>query len=226
VLRLRNEGAAELTDLVLGLEGANAADFELVGAAISSLSPGASAELTLRFAPAAGGARTGLLRITSNDLAATPFLVPLQGAGNTPLLAFSTWAAEDYQLQGAAAAPEAMPQGDGVPNLLKYAFNMAADTPDSSILVPGIGTSGLPFTSRTTRRGGSYLRIEFVRRIGSGLIYQPRVSNNLTPGSWTPVTALPLISPVDEQFERVIYEEFYNPSVTMCLFGRVDVTLP
>jgi len=225
-LHLRNDGAAPVTDLALTFEGDHPADFDLATPAISSLSPGASTDVTLRFAPTAGGSRAASLRITSNDAAASPLVVALVGFGNTPVLAFSAWAAQDYQLEGALALPEATPQNDGVANLLKYAFNMAADTPDSAILTPGIGTSGLPYISRITRRGGSYLRIEFVRRINSGLIYLPKMSESMAPTSWTGVSASPLISPINDEFERVIYEEFYDINVTRCLFGKVEVVLP
>lgn len=225
-ITLKNEGAAPLTDLTLAFEGDHPADFAVLGPTISSLSPGASTEVILHFEPTDSGPRTANLRIGSNDATANPFLVAVLGFGNTPLLEFQDWATEGYQLAGEQALPGAVPQGDGVPNLLKYAFNMAADSPDSAILTPGSGTSGLPHISQTTRRGGHYLRIEFVRRIGSGLIYAPKFSHDLSAQSWTAFTALPMISAINEEFERVIYEEYYDPNVTACRFGKVEVILP
>ncbi|MES2660682.1 MAG: choice-of-anchor D domain-containing protein [Verrucomicrobiota bacterium] len=80
-LVLRNLGTAPLTDLVITLDGANAADFILDGPAVDSLAPGASATLSLFFAPSASGARTATLHIASSDADESPFDIALTGTG-------------------------------------------------------------------------------------------------------------------------------------------------
>lgn len=115
-----------------------------------------------------------------------------------------------------------MPHGD-LPNLLKYAFNLNLAGADSHTLIPGSGESGLPVIVSET--SGGTIRLEFVRRIGSGLIYEPQKSPDLSEGSWAAVATTPTVLPIDGQWERVIIEEPLNAG-TMRWFGRVRVTLP
>ncbi len=127
-------------------------------------------------------------------------------------------------LAGERAGALAAPHLDGVPNLLKFAFNMNLAKRDMMTLATGNGTSGLPNVSFPFGRS---LRIEFVHRIGSGLIYTPKMSATLAPGSWTTLPSPVVIaSPIDAKWERVVYEQpidiFFFPQC----FGTVEVTLP
>ncbi|MBE2285889.1 MAG: IPT/TIG domain-containing protein [Prosthecobacter sp.] len=133
-----------------------------------------------------------------------------------------TWAAA-AGLSGNDAEPDAEPFGDGVPNLLKYAFNMNGSRSDVSVLIPGTGESGLPRIDTPT--SGTF-RFEFLRRVGSGLIYTPEKSGDLHSSSWQPLTDTPAVILINAEWERVIYEEPYTPGVTPQLFGRVQVNLP
>jgi uncharacterized delta-60 repeat protein len=133
-----------------------------------------------------------------------------------------TWAAA-AGLSGNDAEPDAAPFGDGVPNLLKYAFNMNGSRSDVSVLIAGTGESGLPIIDTPT--SGTF-RFEFLRRVGSGLIYTPEMSGGLHSSSWQPLTDTPTVIPINSEWERVIYEEPYNPVITPQLFGRVQVNLP
>ena len=133
-------------------------------------------------------------------------------------------------LSGPNAALYATPYGDGVANLLKYAFNMNLSGPDATTMAPG-GGSGLPSISISIslRPNGAsnVFRFEFLRRVGSGLIYAPQKSVELTnPASWTPLDALPTVIPIDANWERAIYDEPYDAATTPRSFGRVQVTLP
>lgn len=65
-----------------------------------------------------------------------------------------------------AAADTAAPFGDGVPNLIKYAFNMDASGFDNRVLNPYTGAAGLPVIDPSTRNDGK-LRIEFIRKKAS-----------------------------------------------------------
>lgn len=104
-------------------------------------------------------------------------------------------------------------------NLLKYAFNLNLAGPDVRELTPGSGTAGLP---SITRPAGSFFRVEFLRRIGSGLTYTPIKSAGLTPGSCTALSDTPTVTPINAQWERVVYEEPLLPTETSC-FAQVIV---
>ena len=132
-------------------------------------------------------------------------------------------------LTGDAASAEATPHHDGVANLLKYAFNMNLSGPDVRIQIPSGQAGGLPsmgYTPHSPAELGSIMRLEFVRRIGSGLTYLPQKSFNLGPSSWMPLSDTPTVIPLDPEWERVIYEEPIDPALTPACFGRVRVTLP
>ena len=129
-------------------------------------------------------------------------------------------------LTGNDALPNAIPFNDGVENLLKYAFNMNLAGPDTSKLPPGTGTSGLP--SITTPEGAppGTLRFEFLRRKGSGLVYAPQKSTTLGGTGWAPVAATPVVTAIDDQWERVVYTEAPDPVPATSCFGRVSVSMP
>jgi hypothetical protein len=144
---------------------------------------------------------------------------------NIPAAKFDVWATA-AGLTGPSATPGAAPYGDGVPNIVKYAFNMNGSNPDTSVLVAGIGTAGLPVFTFAAVGPSSYFRCEFVRRIGSGLIYSPRKSTGLSPASWLPLTIPATVLPINADWERVIYQEPYDPVTRPNYFYRVEVTLP
>ncbi len=130
-------------------------------------------------------------------------------------------------LSGGDSGAEATPHADGVTNLLKYALNLNADGVDAHLHVVGSGTSGLPAIAPATSGGNSpTLRFEFVRRLGSGLVYRPQKSSDLTAGNWQPLTSTPVITPINAEWERVVYEEPYDAATTPRQFGRLQVTLP
>ena len=71
-----------------------------------------------------------------------------------------TWQ-DQYNLVGNARGPMADPDGDGIPNLLEYAFNLDPTTP---------GCDGLPTaaTAINPADGKTYLTYTYRRRIGGG----------------------------------------------------------
>ena len=129
-------------------------------------------------------------------------------------------------LSGPNAALNATPYGDGVPNLLKYAFNLNLSGPDVATMTLG-GSSGLPGITAQPTGGASVFRFEFLRRRNSGLIYTPQRSGELgNPASWTPLNDVPTVISIDATWERVIYEEPYDAATIPRCFGRVQVTMP
>jgi hypothetical protein len=127
-------------------------------------------------------------------------------------------------LGGADALTWATPHGDGVVNLLKYAFNLDGAASDVRLLTPGTGSAGLPAISRTGSGPTSKLVVEFLRRRNSGLIYTPQRSATLA--AFTPLTATPSVSIIDGTWERVVVEEPLGITPPEKLFALVKVELP
>ena len=74
-------------------------------------------------------------------------------------------------------------------------------------------TSGVPTS----------VRIEFIRRKNSGLIYTPQYGSTLT--NFVPTTAVPQVTLIDAVWERVVVDQPLAPGQTAA-FCRVTVTAP
>ncbi len=124
-----------------------------------------------------------------------------------------------------ATTPGALPaqdfDGDGIPNVLEFAFGLSASENDSgnATLNPGFDASGLPAVSRV----GPQLRLDYVRRIpptSVGLTYTAQFGD--LSGAWLDVAG-GLVVPAGETFERVtITDPVPSPPRRV---GRVRVTL-
>jgi len=68
--------------------------------------------------------------------------------------------------------------------------------------------------------------VEFIRRKGSGLIYTPQKSTTLDGPGWSPLSADPVVTSINDQWERVVYVEPPAPIPAAACFGRVSVSLP
>ena len=124
------------------------------------------------------------------------------------------------------------PAGDGVANLLKYAFNMIGSgagqgttlaTPNSSVLLPN-GSAGLPFAAVD---GSGKLALTYIRRKASaspapGVSYAVEFSDALA--TWgVNGSAIESAVSIDATFERVTVTDSANPASR---FARVRVTAP
>ena len=161
---------------------------------------------------ASGPQITGLIRLA--DSASVPSAVE-RFASN----------AAAFSLTDDDALPDATPFNEGVEILLKYAFNMNLAGPDTSSMTPG-GNKGLPGGELVEIDGQTYWQIQFVRRRGSGLVYSPKKSSTLEPGSFLPLEATPFIESIDGEWDRVIYNEPCDPATESRCFSLVEVTIP
>ncbi len=130
-------------------------------------------------------------------------------------------------LQGLAANGSqdlANPSGDGVANLLKFAFNMAPNagalaTANTSVLTAN-GTAGLPLI---TVDGSGRLVVTFVRLKAvnnPGLTYSVETTDDLTTAWQTLNLTGASVTSIDANWERV---SVTDPVITAARFGRVRV---
>jgi len=113
---------------------------------------------------------------------------------------------------------------DGHSNLLKYAFGMNPVTSDNTRHGLGTASPGLPYVAYERTPEGGKVVVEYLRRTNGKLSYLPEKSGTLGNNSWSSLAATPLIEAVDADWERVRYEEPYDPVLTHRLFVRVRVT--
>jgi len=220
---IRNTGTADLHLGVLTLGGDNHGEFDLdQSGTLVTVPPGADTAFTLAFHPLFDGWKNALVSIPNDDPDEAPFEFWVYGFGGVIALTYEDWAAA-AGLVWPDSAPDAAPFGDGVPNLLKYAFNMDGSGPDSQTLVPGTGTAGLPYWSFIAGEGTLTMRVEFLRRKGAAMIYAPVVSPCLDPFLSIPVSGEPFVSDVDAEWERVVVEEVCDLLAQPQNFARVEV---
>lgn len=140
---------------------------------------------------------------------------------------FAAWAAQ-YGLSGTGALPGANPSGDGIANLLKYAFGLDPNVGQSGsgrFLTPGTGTSGLPDVRPDGHGSEARLQVEFLRRKGSpGIRYAVQFAGDLSLQSWQEATATPVVTSIDAEWERVVVQDTLTLSQGRRRFARVEVT--
>ncbi len=129
----------------------------------------------------------------------------------------------------------ATPAGDGVPNLLKYAFNMIGSDagqaatlaiPNTTTLAPS-GVAGLPAVGTDVN---GRLTLSYIRRVGSatpapGIVYLPEFTSTLeSPANWAAnPSATESVTPINATFERVLVTD--SVSTPARRFARVSVTV-
>lgn len=121
------------------------------------------------------------------------------GAGPAAFLAWQTAIFGGPAEEGAGAQQD--PDGDGIVNLLEFAFNLPPTTAGTPLALTG-ATSGLPWIREEELDGQRYFTMEVIRRKNAGL-FQPEVSTTL--GNWVPADHLILSGPtsVSGAYERI-----------------------
>ena len=219
---VRNIGTVPLSGLLISIVGSHTADFSATSLPLS-LTAGESANFSVTLTPIADGLRLASLQITSNDSDENPFDLDLTGLAGTAMELYLSEAAA-AGLGGISADPDSEPYGDGVANLLKFAFNMNLGGADSNQLLPG-GTDGLPHFELASEPSNTW-RFEYLRRKGSGLIYTPMHSTQLSAGTFIPMVGIEIVSDIDETWERVVLSVPINFVTDPKGFGYVEVTIP
>ena len=124
-ITIRNIGVSDLTVSAISINGTHAAEFTPDSTAPFTLVPGATRVLNLTFTPAATGARTATLHLTSDDAAQPIFNVALTGQG-LPYNGIETWRLQWFgSIENTGnAALEADPDNDGTTNLYEFAYGL------------------------------------------------------------------------------------------------------
>ncbi len=116
--------------------------------------------------------------------------------------------------------------GDGIPVMIEYAFNLDPQAQDGHKYLGGSGsTSGLPIGSMITdAQGKRRVRLEYIRRIGSGITYIPQFSGNLSATGWATAGGTVTITPVNASWERCLVDDTESTTTSVKRFGRVKVS--
>ena len=177
-----------------------------------------------------GGSTTGVspsVTLSSGTTILTLIVTDNQGATGTTTVTVHVNDLGRILLQAGLSGPDSLPSAtpfnDGVSNLLKYAFNMNAAGPDVSVITPS-GSSGLPQIAVDSSGAEPVLRVAFLRRKGSGLIYTPQRSTTLC--DFVAMTGTQTVTSIDSQWERVTVQEPAPPATAPSAFARVQVSLP
>jgi hypothetical protein len=149
---------------------------------------------------------------------------PIASVGYTVLPPLPFWR-KLHSLAADGSQDLATPAGDGVANLLKYAFNLAPNAGDLTKsnyrILSANGTAGLPLITHDSQ---GRLVIEFVRRkasANSGITYSVETSGDYWTWAALDLTNAAITS-IDNVWERVTVTD---PNVTERRFGRVRVAL-
>lgn len=136
---------------------------------------------------------------------------------DAPGASFEEWIVE-HQLSGSNADPSADPDGDGITNLLEYAF--ALDPAVASL-------AGLPSVGRMWDQAAEYLTITFQRRTGSlDLRYVPEFGEDLLSWSAEAAVQVGAAAPAgDGILELVTVRDTVPLTESSRRFGRIRVHL-
>ncbi len=133
------------------------------------------------------------------------------------------WRLDNFGTASATGPAASLSAGDdGVANLLKYAFNLAAGARATTVK-PGDGLQGLPDICIDPETGR--LRVEYVRRRAAGapgIAYHVEFSGDLT--DWgTPAGLTETVESIDDLWERVVVLDPISPASGAPRFARVRV---
>lgn len=173
----------------------------------------ASGEWTLFLVDSAGG----------NVSTLVSWGLTLRGTGTIQSF-YDEWAAG---LSGDDDDLDDSPQGDGLKNLLKFAFNLDAMAPDSRRLAFGAGgTAGLPAHQIVRGESTISITLEYLRRRDSGLIYTPKKSPDMSAPTFVPMIGVETLETIDSNWERVRITEVLDSSTYQRMFFTVGVEFP
>ena len=93
-------------------------------------------------------------------------------------------------------------------------------------MTPDSGTSGLPTYALDDSGPETVVRVQYIRRTGSGLVYTPLKSGDLQTETFEPMNGTETSETLGGGFERVTVVAPCDPATEPTCFWRVRVTLP
>jgi ELWxxDGT repeat protein len=230
VFTLRNTGSAALSGLTPLIDGAHAAEFAISGLP-ASVAAGSSGTFTITFTPTALGVRTAALHLANNDPNESPFDIALTGTGG--YTAAEAWRLANFGSidNTGTGADTANSDGDGLNNLMEFAFGLNPNASDSSALV----LTGSTLTARGTaiprllvQGTSTNYQAAFCRNlaaVAAGYTYTVQFSADLT--TWFSSSATPTVQASDGSVQAVtVPYPFLLPNRQKARFFRVTVSPP
>ena len=151
------------------------------------------------------------------------------GAGTIAMEYFAAWQKLYFTPAQIAAPLQSAPladfDGDGIVNLLEYAFHLDPIFNEQKTLETDTGYRGLPLVRKEVIEDEERLTIEFLRRKnsnGAALTYTHEFSSDL--GEWETVGTVNVTS-INERWERVKVADAVTRKQSPSRFGRVRVTM-
>jgi arylsulfatase A-like enzyme len=121
--------------------------------------------------------------------------------------------------------PNVDADSDGLSRFIEYASNLSYTVPDNQALSPGSGSAGLPVAYLSASDENGRVSLEFIRRRGaSDIDYIVEFSGDLTQ-LWTQADQSyeASVTPINDAYERVIYEDSETPATAEQRFGRMRI---
>ncbi len=169
---IRNSGAHPLTPGTVSVSGSG---FSITTQPAASVAASGTTAFVVTFAPTVGGPASGTVHFTTNDADENDYAFVVSGLALYPL---ENWRLAHFgtTANSGNAADTADPDGDGLSNLVEYAFSLDPWTPSRS---------GLPIARLNP---GGYLEIQFTRNTANtDLTYTVEASADLV--TWTPIAS-------------------------------------
>ncbi len=116
--------------------------------------------------------------------------------------------------------------GDGIRNLMEWAFGLNPTVANVARLVPGTGTTGLPAVMLTGSGSTRRLVLEYVRRKNVMLTYTAQFASAPGAASWQTAANAPVVTDIDAFWERVVVEDTVTVGEQPRRFGRVLLSAP
>lgn len=207
---LLNQGGRPLNITSLSLvaiANSDPASFRVTTDVGASLAVGATATFEITFDPATTGTFVADVQVQSDALNTPTYTFRIEGKGLSQQQVFESEVAE-AGLVGEDARESATPFNDGVTNLGKYAFGMNLAKADSRTFSAGSEEGGLPLVTFVTEG----IRIEYLRRRGGDLHYEPMMTATLEQPSWEPAAGAVEVLRLNDLWERVVHTVSHAPA--------------